>query len=250
MIGSADSRIALVVFAHPDDETLLAGALIAKLIEDGLQVHLLCIAPGDDDDLTARMELAATELGISSVSSLRFAPAGSVRASEGAASSPPLLSAPESVVSSQIAGKMGQLSPGIVITHSPSGDYGHPDHAFCHRVTIAAANEAVPDAAVFALAWSGAMLRLNGMASRAFGWLSMGRTDSGTLMRVDAQTASLRLPVTETHNVTRYLGIRKRAAANYRKELSRGPLPLRMLEAAPIWLQRLALGRVRLSRVE
>lgn len=241
---SERTKTALAVFAHSDDETLLAGALIPKLIHDGWTVHLLCIAPGDDEDRSQRMELAAAELGIASVSSLRFAAAGSSSAKSTA--SPPLLSAPELVVASQIAGKIAELSPGMIITHSPSGDYGHPDHAFCHRVTVIAAREGAPSAVVFALAWPRVMLGLNGLAGRVINLVS--RSGNENLTTGDP-SSTVHLPITETHDVARFLPTRKRAAQHYRAELSQGPFPLRMLEAAPTWLQRPVLGKARLSRV-
>jgi LmbE family N-acetylglucosaminyl deacetylase len=53
----------LMVFAHADDETLLAGALIAKLVADGHEVSVLCLAPGDDDR-TDRLRNACDDLGV------------------------------------------------------------------------------------------------------------------------------------------------------------------------------------------
>lgn len=232
MTGASQSErdVVLAVFAHPDDETLLAGALIPLLVDEGKEVHLLCVAPGDDDDLKARMEQAAADLGIASVSSLRFAAAGTADGR----GSPQLLSAPRSAVMSQVEGVMKSLSPGMIVTHSASGDYGHPDHARVHEITVAAADGVAPDARVFALAWPRWALRLNRMAQRA--------TRSDSVRQAD-------LPVTETRNVSRYLGVRKRASRHYRKEIARGPLPLRLLESAPTWLQRPVLGKARLSRV-
>ncbi len=237
---SAEPGTVLAVFAHPDDETLLAGALIPKLISDGWRVHLLCLAPGDNDDLAARMELAAAELGIESVSSLRFAAAGTTGPEGGQTTSPQLASAPESAVASQIAGVIASRSPEMIVTHSPSGDYGHPDHAYCHRVTLAAAAEAAPEAAVYALAWSNRLLRLN----RFMESLLRARSRS-----ISSYTTSPDRTVTESHNVSGFLGIRKRAARHYRKEISQGPLAMRLMEAAPTWLQRFVLGTAKVSRV-
>jgi len=57
---SQTSKI-LVVFAHAYDETLLAGALIVKLVSDGNNVTVLCLAPGDDDR-TSRLHKACEVL--------------------------------------------------------------------------------------------------------------------------------------------------------------------------------------------
>ena len=61
----------LMVFAHADDETLLAGALIAKLVADGNNVTVLCLAPGDDDR-TSRLHKACEALGVATVETLRY----------------------------------------------------------------------------------------------------------------------------------------------------------------------------------
>jgi LmbE family N-acetylglucosaminyl deacetylase len=248
----AISNITLMVFAHSDDETLLAGALIPKLVHGGRRVHLLCVAPGDDADRSARMELAAGELGVESVSSLRYSPAAEPDKSrrETAVASPTLISAPEEAVISLIEGKMTELEPSMIVTHSPSGDYGHPDHALCHRLTVAAAESVVPNTSVYALDWPRPMLWLNGIAGRML--RAPARKKGGTLTGSSARTADAppsRLSVTQIHDVGSFLPARKRAARHYKKELSRGPLPLRLLEAAPTWLQWPVLGKARLSRV-
>ncbi len=245
-------KTAVAVFAHPDDETLLAGALIAKLVRDGWSIHLICLAPGDDNDLESRMQLAAAELGIASVSSLRYSAAGQEAGEEtgqadtaGSAPRPPkLASAPEQVVVDQVVGQFGALQPDMVLTHSPSGDYGHGDHAYCHRIAVAAA-EAMSSAQVFAFAWPGFTAGI----ARFFNRRSAPELRSRRA--VDEATSDSLGPdlVAETHHVGRFLGIRKRAARHYYQEIARGPIHLRMLEAVPTWLQRLALGRAHLRRI-
>ena len=65
-------RRVLAVFAHADDETLLAGALIAKLVSTGLEVRVLCLAPGGGER-TQRMRNACSVLGVAAVETLRYA---------------------------------------------------------------------------------------------------------------------------------------------------------------------------------
>ena len=261
--GTAISSTALMVFAHADDETLLAGALIPKLVDGGWRIHLLCVAPGDDADRYTRMELAAADLGVESVGSLRFSPAGTSGETTGAKNtgartpvvSPPLLSAPEQVVVNLIEAKITALEPSMIVTHSAEGDYGHPDHALCHRLTVTAAASVAPSAAVYALVWPRSMLWLNGIVGRVLRGPSTknrGAKIPDTSMvdrHEDADSPSTRLSITQVHDVRRFLSVRKRAARHYRNELSKGPLPLRLLEAAPTWLQAPVLGKARLSRV-
>jgi LmbE family N-acetylglucosaminyl deacetylase len=237
--GSRTGRV-LMVFAHPDDETLLTGALIPKLIADRQEVHLLCVAPGDDADLVARMERASAELGISPVSALRFSAGETSSISRDGARMPPLANAPESAVGHLIEGRIAEINPSIIITHSPTGDYGHPDHAFCHRATVSAVEAMSSAIELYALAWPNFALSVNRKLGRVFGAFSNQEPASE---RVE------NLPVTHVHDVSRYLPLGTRAARHYSKEIARGPLPMRLLEAAPVVAQRLILGKARLSRI-
>lgn len=238
MTGS-DGRV-LMVFAHPDDETLLAGALIPKLLSDGNEVHLLCVAPGDDADRVSRMERAAAEFGISRVVSLRFAASGASNPPAEGPRMPTLASAPESAVAHLIEGRIAEIAPSIVITHSPTGDYGHPDHIACHRATAMAVDATSRPLELYALAWPSFALSVNRRLGRVFG--AFGDREA-TAERPE------NLPVTHVHDVSRYLPHRKRAARHYSNEIARGPLPMRLLEAAPVALQRPVLGKARLSRI-
>jgi N-acetyl-1-D-myo-inositol-2-amino-2-deoxy-alpha-D-glucopyranoside deacetylase len=231
----------LAVFAHPDDETLLAGGLLAAWAAEGRQIHLLCLAPGDDEDLLHRMQLAAAELGVVSVSSLRFRPWSREQAHrEGM---PRLMDAPLDVIAERIAGRVSELSPGIVLTHSAYGDYGHPDHVIAHRAAVAAAGKAAGTAAVLALAWPRRIARM--FVKRSMKNLGVA-LDARVLLN-ELQKAP---PATETVDVRPFLRARKSAARHYQEEIRQGPLPMRMLEAAPVRVQSLFLGKTRLSRVE
>jgi LmbE family N-acetylglucosaminyl deacetylase len=192
------------------------------------------------------MELAARELGISSVTSLRFR-GGTGARSAGPSSSPALADTPERVLIERIAGRMAELRADVVLTHSSYGDYGHPDHALTHRLVVQAAAEAAPDAEVYALAWPRRVIRLNALMMR----LGLRfRNDRGDATHFDLAAAlKTAPPVTRTVDVTRFLPQRKRAAKHYAKEISQGPLPMRLMEAMPPWGQRFLLGKARLSRV-
>lgn len=242
-LASDSQKRVLAVFAHPDDETLLAGALIAKWASMGRKIDLLCLAPGDDEGLSARLELAAAELGIASVSSLRFRPFASnepyVRPIP-----PMLVKSPSQVVVERVAGKMRELAPDIIITHSQYGDYGHPDHALTNRITLRAAAEAAPNAEVHALAWPKNLVRFASRIGSLFG--ARGESIPEFDFAHELATAP---PETEKINVKQFLAIRKRAARHYTNEMATGPRHMRALEASPVWLQSLFLKHTSLSRL-
>ena len=104
--GSEDSG-ALVVAAHPDDETIGAGILLSRL--PGPRV--LHLAGGAREELTAAMALA----GVPLQNLLRIE---GVSDREAAAHLPRL--------AREIAVLLRQLRPKVVMTHAYEG--GHPDH--------------------------------------------------------------------------------------------------------------------------
>lgn len=162
----------LVVFAHADDETLLAGALISKLVYDGHEVRALCLAPGDDDR-TERLRKACDVLGVSTVETLRYSegemwpdePGDHAEANSGQEVAPRLSTVPMADLAARIGGRFAEFNPEIVITHSVYGDYGHADHAAVHRATLHAVEQVSAltqrNLRLYALEWPRWVVRLN-----------------------------------------------------------------------------------------
>ena len=257
----------LAVLAHADDETLLAGALIAKYVADGYDVRLLCAVPGDDAS-EVRLASATVALGISDVTALRYEaspmwpqkrrgrrPPGlaatilmMVNGGPVEALTPQLWSAPAADLASRIAGRIDASRADVVLTHSPSGDYGHVDHVLVHRATVAAFDMAPRHgAALYCLAYPALLLRLNLLALRLSGHDVHRSGPEGSL---DLATAIRNAPpATETVDVSRHLSARRRASTAYAPVIRAGPLPFRLLESAPLWAQRIVLGTVRLTKL-
>lgn len=128
----------LLIFAHPDDESFLAGGLARRCADGGGKVALLTATRGDagrvgDPPLCRRADLpavrerelrtAADVLGISEVhlldhrdKHLAEAPAGEVR--------------------DALAARIRGLRPHVVITFDPNGMNGHADHVAISRFTL------------------------------------------------------------------------------------------------------------------
>lgn len=169
---------ARVVFlhAHPDDETLATGALIAALIEDGHRVAVLTATRGERGevvpgplsslvgaDLVARRESelvgALTELGAPEQAWLGQGPARAVGlaprryqdsgmrwitdaaagpALDAAASSLSLASVAEA--SADLAAYLDWFAADVLISYDAFGGYGHPDHVACSQIAQVAAS--------------------------------------------------------------------------------------------------------------
>ncbi|MBT4125431.1 MAG: PIG-L family deacetylase [Chloroflexi bacterium] len=243
----------LAVFAHADDETLLAGTLLSKLASEGHEVRVLCLAPGDEDR-TARLHAACKELGVSGVETLRyFEGAMWPDESDGAESEIPLKlsTAPIADLVAGISGRVAEFGPDVVITHSSYGDYGHADHAATSNAVqlvvqkiVVAGNSAVR---LYLLEWPRWVVRLNARLMKIGGRDIRRMGEDG---RFNLLTA-LRAPDDNqvAISVVKQLAARRKASRLYAPEIARGPLPMRMLERAPLWLQRFFLGNARLRLV-
>jgi LmbE family N-acetylglucosaminyl deacetylase len=141
----------LAIFAHPDDESLGLGGLLAKSAADGHTTSLITATrgqrgwtgtpesyPGPEALGQLREEelhKAAKHLGINEVVLLDYMDGDLDQAK-------PHLIIPE------IATHIRRIRPDVVITFDPFGAYGHPDHIaisqFSHAAVLAAADPTYP----------------------------------------------------------------------------------------------------------
>jgi N-acetyl-1-D-myo-inositol-2-amino-2-deoxy-alpha-D-glucopyranoside deacetylase len=170
-----DARTVLFVHAHPDDETLATGGLIAELVDRGVGVLLVTATRGergevvkgvlsDDVDPTtlstireAELTSACSILGIGERYWLGTAPARARGLTErryrdsgmswirpGLAGPSPdvtsdaLVSAPLDEVTADLVALIGATRPSLVVGYDDGGGYGHPDHVRMHDATVAA----------------------------------------------------------------------------------------------------------------
>jgi N-acetyl-1-D-myo-inositol-2-amino-2-deoxy-alpha-D-glucopyranoside deacetylase len=153
----------LFVHAHPDDETLTCGIVMAHHVARGDEVHVLtctlgeegevippglAVLEGDPDDrlgpyrhreLTRALErLGAVGhvLGADEVAGRlsRYRDSGMVGSA--AARRPEAFAAADlDVAGGLVAQLVRELRPEVVVTYDEHGGYGHPDHIQAHRVT-------------------------------------------------------------------------------------------------------------------
>jgi N-acetyl-1-D-myo-inositol-2-amino-2-deoxy-alpha-D-glucopyranoside deacetylase len=252
MIGlDRGSLRVMMVFAHADDETLLAGALISKLVRDGHDVKVLCLAPGGDDRV-GRLRGACVDLGVSAVETLRFSEspmwpddAGDSSDSTAAHLDPQLSLVPSTDLARKIAGRISEDAPDVVVTHSSYGDYGNSDHAAAFRATKLAVESVSGDAMrLYSLEWPRLVVRINARMMRIGGRSIRRMGPDGSFDLTLALQRSK--PPTISIDVYSELGARRKASRWYCLEISKGPLPMRLLERLPLFLQRYFLGKARL----
>lgn len=131
----------MCILAHPDDESLGTGGILAKYAAEGVETYLVTATRGekgwfgDPDDYPGAAALAETReaelhqaadvLGLQEVSFLDY-PDGKLDQAN-----------PTEVIA-KIAAHLRRVRPHIVVTFDPYGAYGHPDHIAISQFTTAA----------------------------------------------------------------------------------------------------------------
>ena len=145
MSDPAQRRL-LLVFAHPDDESVFAAGLACRTVADGGAVALCTATPGEhgklgDPPVCARERLGAVrqaelmaacaDLGIGPVRLLGYPDRG-------------LACAPADTIRRQLVEILRATRPQVVVTFDPNGSNLHPDHVAISRFTsdaVAAAGD-------------------------------------------------------------------------------------------------------------
>lgn len=158
----------LTFFAHPDDETMLAGGTLALLAMHGAQLHYLCATRGEGGE-TGEPPLCAQE-SLGAVREQEMVCA--VQALGGRSLTflgytDPLVGADGSLhpytddlttLAGQVAASIRQYHPQAVITHGVNGEYGHPAHVLTYQaasIAVQSLGEAAPVLYCVSAAWDG-----------------------------------------------------------------------------------------------
>jgi LmbE family N-acetylglucosaminyl deacetylase len=129
----------MAVLAHPDDESLGIGGLMAKSAAEGIETHLVTATRGERGRVgnarpgpeiagplrESELRRAAAVLGIAGVTFLDFVDGELDRVEPRAAID-------------RIAGEIRRVRPQVVVTFPHDGAYGHPDHVAISQLTGAA----------------------------------------------------------------------------------------------------------------
>lgn len=148
-------RTLMVVHAHPDDEVLSTGGILAKYSRAGVRTILVTCTNGEAGEVNdptldpaegrlrlaelrrAELQVSAGILGIEHVELLGYRDSGMMGSAEN--------EDPESFWKADLdeaAGKLVRLMrhyrPQVVVTYDENGAYGHPDHINANRITARA----------------------------------------------------------------------------------------------------------------
>jgi len=142
----------LAIFPHPDDETLGLGSTLTRYSAEGVETYLVCATRGEhgwyesegpDPGLAgvarireAELRCAAENLGLRDVSLLDYIDGDVDQAN------------PAEIIRKLVT-HVRRIKPHVVVTFSPDGAYGHPDHIalsqFTNGVLVCAADAGFDD---------------------------------------------------------------------------------------------------------
>ncbi|MFE9424241.1 PIG-L deacetylase family protein [Kitasatospora sp. NPDC006697] len=129
----------LAVFGHPDDESLVAGGVLAQHAESGARTAVVTATWAPGTHRAAELADAVRTLGAGEPRMLGYADHRVPDSSTG----PRLCDAPLERVVEDVVRQIREFRPEIVVTHDAYGGLtGHPDHRLIHRAVVLAATAA------------------------------------------------------------------------------------------------------------
>ncbi|MET9675946.1 PIG-L family deacetylase [Streptomyces sp. NPDC006482] len=130
----------LGVFAHPDDESLLAGGVLAQFHAAGADTAVVTATWAPNSRRAPELAEALAVLGAGAPRLLGY---GDARNPEAAPDGPRLVDAPLDEAIGRLVAHLRDFRPDIVITHDALGQVtGHPDHVRTHQITLLAVEAA------------------------------------------------------------------------------------------------------------
>ncbi|MFF0305187.1 PIG-L deacetylase family protein [Streptomyces sp. NPDC004562] len=130
----------LGVFAHPDDESLLAGGVLAQHHAAGARTAVVTATWGPDSRRTPELTDALHALGAGTARLLGY---NDARNPEAAPGQPRLVDAPLDEAVGRLVAHIRAFRPDIVVGHDAVGQLtGHPDHVRTHQITLLAVEAA------------------------------------------------------------------------------------------------------------
>jgi LmbE family N-acetylglucosaminyl deacetylase len=144
----------LLVHAHPDDESILTGGVIARAHLDHHRVVLVTATRGEEGTLvhldagvgpealadirTQELQEACEILGVDRLEMLGYHDSGMPGGGGGGGDHQSFHDAPLREVAERLVDVLEEERPEVVVTYSEDGTYEHPDHRKAHQMTIEA----------------------------------------------------------------------------------------------------------------
>lgn len=228
---------ALFIHAHPDDESLWTGGLIADLAARGARTSLITCTWAEGTSRHRELLDATAALGMTEAPTMLgyadcFVP-------ESAPGAPRLIDVPFDEGVRQIVASIRRLRPEVIVTYNAYGIYGHPDHMHAHRLAVIAADVAAIGSYAPELGepWQTASLYFATLPKATVEVLRPHLTEDSKI-RIAGTAPDL---VDVALDLQDRLGDKIRAITSHKTELARSK-SMQQFAALPRDLQRLFLG--------
>jgi LmbE family N-acetylglucosaminyl deacetylase len=148
-------------FAHPDDETILAGGMIALLASQGIKVQVVCATRGEGGEVGDPPVATRLTLGQVREAELRCAcqalGAGlTILDYVDPTIGPDDVLFPFQADFNALAGQLADIArrsrADVVLTHGADGEYGHPAHQLLHRAVMRGISYTLPNTLIYTVA--------------------------------------------------------------------------------------------------
>jgi LmbE family N-acetylglucosaminyl deacetylase len=215
----------LLVHAHPDDEAVSTGGVIARAHDEGRRIVLVTSTRGELGEIhnmdeessrpilaeirTEELREAARILGIDRIEFLGYRDSG-MEGTPGNEAADSFHRASLDESADRLAGIMREERPDVVVTYGADGVYGHPDHIKAHEVTLAAVHRLREEG------WEPQKLYFTAIPrERMRQFIARMREEAGNQDQADGMAA--RIPGTPEAEITTWVDVRaytdrKRAA--------------------------------------
>ena len=151
----AEPLTIMIVHAHPDDEAIGTGGILARYSAEGIRTVLVTATLGEEGEIVVpelntpeirarlaevrldELRRAVAILGVSDLEILGYRDSG--MAGSDSNSHPDCFNMADP---DEAAGRLVRLvrayRPQVLVSYHEFGGYGHPDHIACHKATVAA----------------------------------------------------------------------------------------------------------------
>lgn len=152
-MSTEKSGTLLLVHAHPDDEAITTGGVMARASDEGRRVVLVTATRGERGEIhnvdeastrprlgevrTEELRRAGGILGVDRQVFLGYVDSG-MAGTEGNDDPASFHRAPLLQAAGRLSEVLLEERPDVVVTYGADGIYGHPDHVKAHEVTVAA----------------------------------------------------------------------------------------------------------------
>jgi mycothiol conjugate amidase Mca len=142
----------MAVHAHPDDEAISTGGVLARAAAEGVRTVLVTCTGGEVGEINpdtavalhnlaevreGELRAACQELGVTHLELLGYRDSG-MAGTEDNGHPNAFAQADLEVAAARLVTLMRKYRPSVVVTYNENGFYGHPDHINAHRIAVRA----------------------------------------------------------------------------------------------------------------